>query len=96
MTSEIVQRYQNTDDRISFFTVKNNGLISVSRNYGISRSRGELIAFIDSDDYWHPDKLAVAVNSMSGSVSLLYHDMEITFAKSPLRHSTSPRSTKSR
>ena len=95
-TSSLVHEYQARDSRISFYTIVNNGLISVSRNYGISMSRGDLIAFIDSDDYWYPDKLSLSVQAMSQNISLLYHDMEIISIKdsSPcpqhLGHTSSP------
>lgn len=32
--------------------------VSAARNIGVSRSLGRYIAFLDSDDLWHPDKLA--------------------------------------
>lgn len=38
----------------------NRGL-SCARNVGISRARGDLIALIDSDDTWEPEKLAKQV-----------------------------------
>ena len=35
--------------------------VSAARNTGIASSRAPLIAFLDSDDYWLPDKLAAQV-----------------------------------
>ena len=38
--------------------------VSAARNLGVRRSRGRLIAFLDSDDLWRPDKLQVQVAFM--------------------------------
>ena len=54
-TKEIVASYK--DDRIKYLKFKNNGVIAVSRNYGIRHSHGEYIAFLDSDDKWDKKKL---------------------------------------
>ena len=43
-----------SDSRICVFHKENGGL-SDARNYGIRRSHGSLISFIDSDDYVSPD-----------------------------------------
>lgn len=37
------------------------GGVSAARNLGVSASHGELIAFLDSDDLWLPDKVAAQV-----------------------------------
>jgi glycosyltransferase involved in cell wall biosynthesis len=36
---------------------KPNGGAASARNLGIERSRGDLLAFLDADDYWEPSKL---------------------------------------
>lgn len=44
------------DERISVFSKKNEGL-SATRNYGLSRAKGDYILFLDSDDTIEPDSL---------------------------------------
>jgi glycosyltransferase involved in cell wall biosynthesis len=43
-------------DRVTLFRKPNGGAAS-TRNLGLDRARGELIAFLDADDYWEPHKL---------------------------------------
>jgi glycosyltransferase involved in cell wall biosynthesis len=49
-------------DRIVYIRRKNGG-VAESRNTGVRRARGDLVAFLDGDDLWEPDKLAVQVEA---------------------------------
>lgn len=56
-TAAIVQGYINSDDRIKLLKLEKNGGLPNARNKGCLKARGEYIAFLDSDDLWHKDKL---------------------------------------
>lgn len=47
-----------TDSRMHYFLTENKG-VSKARNLGIQKAKGELIAFLDADDYWYPNHLEV-------------------------------------
>lgn len=54
-TFEIVQAIK--DRRVRWFSGRHFGLPAVIRNRAIEKSKGEWIAFLDSDDEWYPKKL---------------------------------------
>lgn len=45
------------DDRIRYIYCENNSGAAGARNRGIAEAKCDYIAFQDSDDEWHPDKL---------------------------------------
>lgn len=53
---EIVRGF--TDPRIRIVSQENRGLAG-ARNTGIWNAKGEFVALLDSDDIWHPEKLAL-------------------------------------
>ncbi len=76
-SDEIINSFSDT--RIKYLKIHNNGVIAISRNVGINASRGEWIAFLDSDDYWTKDKLEVCLSHTNNQVDLVYHDLEIKY-----------------
>lgn len=73
-TVEIVERYH--DSRIRLINNANNGIIAISRNKGIKLAKGEWVCFLDSDDWWTPDKLESCLPFLD-NYDLLYHDCYI-------------------
>ena len=58
---------------LKFLVNKSNIGAGLSRNRGISKSKGYFLAFIDSDDYWHKDKLKKQINFMEKNNLSLTH-----------------------
>lgn len=61
-TINIINDYLSKDSRIKVFT-KENGGVSSARLFGISKSKGEWIAFCDSDDTVEADIYTVLLNN---------------------------------
>src|SRR5713226_2266618 len=59
-TDDTLARLKQYGDRIRVVSQVNSGP-SAARNRGIAASRGELIAFLDSDDIWLPQKIELQV-----------------------------------
>jgi len=65
------------DPRIKLFKVHNEGVIALSRNVGIKQSKGEYVAFLDSDDWWVPGKLEEVINRFIVGADVVYHDLSL-------------------
>jgi len=73
-TEEIINSYSEKDKRFKFYlrpTIRKKGA-SVCRNYGLEKSKGELIQFLDSDDLLAKNKLEEQVKLYKpGDLSLI-------------------------
>jgi len=74
-TQEVLKKFEG---KITSIHQENQG-ISKTRNRAIEASHGEYIAFLDSDDYWAPEKLEIQVEILDShpKVGIVYSRMPI-------------------
>ena len=70
-TCTVVQKI--TDPRVKLIRRKENGGAAAARNSAIDAATGRYIAFLDSDDYWLPDKLSVQICNMQEQTKSFSH-----------------------
>ena len=77
-SSEICDRYAAKDKRVRVFRKKNGGL-SDARNFGLRKAKGNIVAFIDGDDFVKEDYISamyeVMAKNNAGVVICGYNDV---------------------
>ena len=80
-TAEVLDEFK---DRLTYIKQTNQGPAS-ARNTGIKKSQGKFLAFVDSDDWWDKNKLAIQLAEMEKNPEyLISHTQEIWYQKGKL------------
>ena len=72
-TPEVVADFSN-DLNIKYIKIANSGIPAIPRNLGIANAKEKYIAFLDSDDWWHENKLQLAFEYLENGADLVYSD----------------------
>lgn len=76
---DIIKNNSSKDKRIKVYRNEVNAGVSKARNLGIKLSKGEFIAFLDSDDIWKKDKLEKQIRYIKEkNADICYTSYEIT------------------
>ena len=65
-TAAIIESFAAKDSRVKYI-FQQNGRQAKARNTGIARSKGTLLAFLDSDDLWMPNKIEQQMIALSAT-----------------------------
>jgi glycosyltransferase involved in cell wall biosynthesis len=68
-TAEKLLKYR---DRIQYLRHEKNQGAAVARNTGVEKCRGEMVAFLDGDDKWVPEKLETFAEAFSRNPEALF------------------------
>ena len=60
----LLKAYAAADRRVRSLQAASNGGVAAARNLALDAAAGQFVAFLDSDDWWHPRKLELQVASM--------------------------------
>ena len=74
-SKEIVESYKNRLN-LTYQWQENWGGPARPRNIGIKLAKAEWICFLDSDDWWYPNKLEECIKHLDVS-DIIYHDLDI-------------------
>lgn len=68
---QILEEYASDDSRFKIIRLSENSGVAAARNKGIANAAGKYLCFLDADDWWHPEKLAVQFNYMEANATEL-------------------------
>ncbi|QES48807.1 glycosyl transferase [Streptomyces venezuelae] len=76
-TDACVREAALADPRIRLLRAERHGHPSGPRNLGLAEARGEVVAYLDHDDRWRPDHLAVVLSLIDAGAELVATGFEL-------------------
>jgi glycosyltransferase involved in cell wall biosynthesis len=70
---------------VQYQRIENSGGPARPRNVAIGLARGEWIAFLDSDDWWDDERLAVVSAELGAGIDFLYHPLRVVIEQGVTR-----------
>ena len=84
----VIKEYARKDNRVKVLRQPSNAGVAEARNAGIRAASGRYIAFLDSDDWWHPRKLELQISQMQASGAMVSYTAYQRVAEDGSRLST--------
>lgn len=72
-SNKIIEKYMQNCEKIKLIKLEKNSGPAIARNRAIKEAKGRYIAFLDSDDLWHADKLSRQLSFMQE------HDVALSY-----------------
>ena len=78
-SAKIFKNYK--DNRLKYYLANNKTSLHEARNLALSKTSGELITFLDTDDYWFKEKLELQVNEFCKKKELttVYSKIQVNY-----------------
>ena len=84
---KIIEHFTQQDKRIKLIKLPQNGGAAMARNKSLEQATGRYIAFLDSDDIWHKDKLKLQIAFMTtGKFPISFTSYELMTANGDLKN----------
>jgi glycosyltransferase involved in cell wall biosynthesis len=68
--TKIIEKHLKKYPHIKYFCNKENLGLAASRNKGIKMSKAEIVAFLDADDEYHPDKIKIQLEYLEENTAV--------------------------